>query len=113
MYFCMYFSFARKSGTPPRWIIYTWEQTLHRENVCVGLAQCYNQGLFPKSKHHTYRVSTFQSLGYVHKTYDLSEIVSVYFQSLGYVHKTYDLSEIVSVYNVRCCGIISVEEFGS
>ena len=49
--------------------------------------------LIPESKHRKKCVSTFQSL--------------------GLVHEAYDLSEVVSVYNVRCCGIISVEEFGS
>ena len=31
------------------------------------------------------------------------------FQSLGSVHETYYLREVVSVYLVRCCGTISVE----
>ena len=68
-------------------------KTMPWKKRCVGLTQFINRGLIPESKHHKKCVSTFQSL--------------------GLVHEAYDLSKVVSVYNVRCCGIISVEEFGS
>ena len=73
----------------------TLEQALLRESWCVGLAQFNNQRLFPKSKHHIHKYFVWE------------------FQSLGLMHETYNLAEMLSVCNVRCCGLVSVEKFGS